>query len=91
MPLVSNLQEWKDFKDSGVWKFMQSEFEAWAEDIRNNLENPINTREEDCGLKGNIMAVRNMLNFVDVLIEENETMREHPELDNEEEDIDDES
>jgi len=80
---VTNLQEWLEFKGSNIWKQMQEEFGVWLDDIHKQLENPECEEKVLRRLGGNAEAVRNVINFVDDLIEECESERNHPELDNE--------
>lgn len=84
--IVTNLQEWKDFKEGKFWGFMQEEFRGWLHDIHSELEDVDmkNTEKITNRLAGNAQTIRRVLDFVDITIEENEDAREHPELDNEE-------
>lgn len=81
---TTTLQGWKDFRDGNVWKDMQSEFGEWLSDIGTQLEDRNHDERILRVLQGNAETLRNVLNFIDVIIEMNEEAVEFPELDNEE-------
>ncbi|MCK4330888.1 hypothetical protein KAX02_13745 [candidate division WOR-3 bacterium] len=68
---ASTLSQVEDFvRFSSIWKDMQAEMRLWLDDIHlmlENLDGELSTRTLD-RLGGNAEAVRNLLNFPDILL-----------------------
>jgi len=66
---ISSAEDFKSFMDSSIWRDMKGEIELWIEQIRNSLETPESSEddESDDSLRGSAKALRRVLAMPEVI------------------------
>jgi hypothetical protein len=72
---LATLQQFRDFRDSAIYRDIEAEIYLWLEDIAGQLETVTNY-DELMRLQGSARACRNFLNLINIIITQLETEQE---------------